>query len=465
MTQKKLPEARNLSDEELARLRRELAAEAIRREVGEGSMTMDAVEEASQSDQEVARGAVEDVFGAVQEDGSPKKCPKCGRKTPVHSYAREKTLMTTRGEVTVRRNYHYCRRCKNGFYPLDKTLDLPEHGKATHALSRRILDLAITDSFEATEQRWVIHYPFPISENLARLVVDRIGEECEAANDDYLQHALRETTPTPSELAVVQSDGSMVPTRDEGWKEVKVGMVFRVENHVSNQEAKRGQITEARYVAVLGGQEEFRSKLDSAIRAECRKPKRTLWMGDGALGNWRLARELVPARRVDILDWKHAMNHSNDCAKIVLESFESLVDDWQRSVSHMLRYHEPGDVLDELRQCLELAETPEETAALEDLLRYYGNNETRMRYRHFRELGYPISTGPVEAAHKHVIQKRMKMTGQRWSLPRGKRMARLRAAYSTAGPQRFHRAIRLAAQATRRHPKEPFHVKRKASNR
>jgi hypothetical protein len=43
----------------------------------------------------------------------------------------------------------------------------------------------------------------------------------------------------------------------------------------------------------------------------------------------------------------------------------------------------------------------------------------------------------------------MKRAGQRWSLPRARRMARLRAAYRTAGPNRLHRSIRIAAEATR----------------
>jgi len=38
----------------------------------------------------------------------------------------------------------------------------------------------------------------------------------------------------------------------------------------------------------------------------------------------------------------------------------------------------------------------------------------------------------------------MKRAGQRWAIKRGRRMARLRAAYRTAGPRRFHWPIREA---------------------
>lgn len=455
-----------LSDEELHSLERRLAAERLRRRVGPGPVTMEDMEEAADEDHVVSRDALQELIKSVAEDDLAKPCPKCGRLIRVHAKNRVKTFTTTKGKVEVRRNYHYCRRCRHGFYPLDRQLDLPDDGKATSSLQRRILDLSITDSFEAVEQRWSIHYPFTISANLARLVVDRVGRSCELSDADYLQHALRAPCPTRAHLAVVQSDGSMVSTREDGWREVKVGMVFRAENHLSNRQAKRGQISQARYVAVLGGQEEFKAKLDSAIRAECRKqPATTLWLGDGALGNWRLARELVPRGRVDILDWKHAIDHSLQCGRRILGAESSLINDWQRSVAHLLRYHDPEDVIIQLLNCTEEADTPDELAALNDLVRYYRNNINRMRYRQYIHLGYPISSGPVESAHKHVIQKRMKMAGQRWSLPRAIRMAAMRAAYATAGPPHFHRAIRLAAAATRRAPKAPWHVKHKASNR
>lgn len=94
--------------------------------------------------------------------------------------------------------------------------------------------------------------------------------------------------------------------------------------------------------------------------------------------------------------------------------------------------------------CLPFIETDEQLAALDRLVGYYRRNEKRMRYAEFRAQGLPIGSGIVESAHKHVLQVRMKQAGQRWSILRGRRMVTLRAAYRTAGPRRFHRAIREA---------------------
>jgi hypothetical protein len=67
-----------------------------------------------------------------------------------------------------------------------------------------------------------------------------------------------------------------------------------------------------------------------------------------------------------------------------------------------------------------------------------------MKYRLYREDRLPIGSGAVESAHRHVLQTRMKRAGQHWAMRNARRMARLRAAYRTAGALRFYGAIRRA---------------------
>ena len=83
-------------------------------------------------------------------------------------------------------------------------------------------------------------------------------------------------------------------------------------------------------------------------------------------------------------------------------------------------------------------------------MRYYRVNAQRMKYRLYRESRFPIGSGAVESAHRHVLQIRMKRAGQHWAMRNARRMARLRAAYRTAGPLDFHPAIQRAHRETRR---------------
>jgi len=65
--------------------------------------------------------------------------------------------------------------------------------------------------------------------------------------------------------------------------------------------------------------------------------------------------------------------------------------------------------------------------ALNDLIRYYENNVERMKYGSFTEKGYLIGSGAVESAHRHIIQQRLKRSGQRWSIRGAQRIANIRA--------------------------------------
>jgi len=52
---------------------------------------------------------------------------------------------------------------------------------------------------------------------------------------------------------------------------------------------------------------------------------------------------------------------------------------------------------------------------IDSLIRYISTNEEQMRYDVFRAKGYDIGSGPVEAACKHVVGKRLKQSGMIWS--------------------------------------------------
>jgi len=61
------------------------------------------------------------------------------------------------------------------------------------------------------------------------------------------------------------------------------------------------------------------------------------------------------------------------------------------------------------------------------ITKYYQNNKGRMKYKQYRAIGCGIiGSGAIESAHRTVVQKRMKLSGQRWSIKGAKNMLRLR---------------------------------------
>jgi len=61
------------------------------------------------------------------------------------------------------------------------------------------------------------------------------------------------------------------------------------------------------------------------------------------------------------------------------------------------------------------------------LINYYTSNADRMDYKAYKKIGAGlIGSGAIESAHRTVVQKRMKQSGQRWSNNGAKNMLNLR---------------------------------------
>src|SRR5438445_621026 len=115
----------------------------------------------------------------------------------------ERTVRSLAGPVTFKRNYHYCDECKCGFYPVDRLLNLPEEGELTSEMEKRVLDFAINDVYGECAARWNLHYQEPISENLLRRVIARVGAQCEATDQGQLQEEFKPSE-APAEVLVIE---------------------------------------------------------------------------------------------------------------------------------------------------------------------------------------------------------------------------------------------------------------------
>jgi len=237
----------------------------------------------------------------------------------------------------------------------------------------------------------------------------------------------------------------MLPTRGEDtWREAKVAVVSREEVVEDRREGPPEQ-GQARYVAAVGSPEELKGELAAALAAHgANEAQRVVWLGDGAAWVWKLAEQLSP-QAIQVLDWRHAQKYVVDCGKALFGETDASLAVWRNTAETLLWRGETEVLLRELEACLFLCNTAEEKEAIMTLKRYCSNNAQRMQYATFREAGLPVGSGMVESAHRHVLQQRMKRAGQHWAPARAHRMARLRAAYRTAGPKHFHGAIYAAA--------------------
>lgn len=412
----------------------ELLRELARRRAGRAPESMTGLEDLAEEDgRRTASAVVEEVLltRAANEDGRAKRCPRCGVRCRVRRKNCPRTIRTTTGEHRLTRNYHHCEACKAGFFPLDIELGLPDEGEVSVKMQARILDMGLNAPFGEAAARWTIHHSEPISDNLVRCVVDRAGQVLVDAAPDVVARAAS-TCATVPETVVIEVDGSMLPMRGpDPWREVKVAVVYRQEARVDVK--GRGVLQRARYIATLESVDRLRAMLTSALVAErAYDAKQIVVIADGAPWIWNLADEVAPDA-LQVLDWPHLAGHIADAAKVIFGDGDPCVELWRERACDLVWAGALDEMFAELEACRFLASGAGRDA-LVSLIRYLQTNRRRLTYRECRARALPIGSGAVESAHRHVLQRRMKLAGQHWDVMRGNRFAGLRALQATTGP-------------------------------
>jgi hypothetical protein len=82
---------------------------------------------------------------------------------------------------------------------------------------------------------------------------------------------------------------------------------------------------------------------------------------------------------------------------------------------------------------------------------YFEKNVARMRYDEYLAAGYPIATGVIEGACRHVIKDRMEQGGMRWTLAGAEAMLNVRGVNASSESEAFQ-SWRRAEGAERHHP-------------
>jgi len=82
---------------------------------------------------------------------------------------------------------------------------------------------------------------------------------------------------------------------------------------------------------------------------------------------------------------------------------------------------------------------------------YFENNAQRMRYDEYLQAGYPIASGVIEGACRHVIKDRMEQGGMRWTLTGAEAMLNVRSVCASSEWETFG-TWRQAEEAQRVHP-------------
>jgi len=255
-------------------------------------------------------------------------------------------------------------------------------------------------------------------------VTDIYGEQIGKITDPT------ERTLTPvmkDETMYVEADGSMIFTRDDNWKEVKVGRIFKSGDCIRIDE-KPSQISHSQYIAHLGDSKTFTGQMEEIIESYGVTDNRLVFISDGApwIKNW--VEDAFP-NAISVLDYFHAAEYLYDFAK---EYFKEEVREkkrikWVKNQENLMLKSKVTKVIKNIEKLIKETDGTEKKKAAQKVIDYYKSNVDRMDYKMYKTIGSGIiGSGAIESAHRTVVQKRMKLSGQRWSKRGAQNMLNLR---------------------------------------
>jgi hypothetical protein len=337
------------------------------------------------------------------------------------------------GPVTLCRDYFYPPG-PQGAFPLDQALGLIGHctpgvakmlGRTAAQLpylesSQQIHELAGLKIDPSQIQRLVQLLGPPAQERLVHLP----GPATKTAGNFYVSIDGTGVPMVGEELAGRAGRG---PEGKARTREVKLAALF-TQTTVDEQGQPVRAPDSTTYLGNFACSGDFGPLVRQAALARgVAQAAQVIFLGDGAAWIWESARTCFP-QATQILDYFHASEHVVSLAKAVYAD-AGTAGNWAMRWQSLL-YDSQLDVL--LAEARAATETPP-PESIQKELDYLESNRQRMDYRRYREQGWFIGSGVVEAGCKRVIGQRLKQSGMFWTEAGATAVISLRCALLSAG--------------------------------
>jgi hypothetical protein len=383
-------------------------------------------------------------------------------------FGHERLLATVFGQVSISR-IAYRAKGVDSRYPADAGLNLPT-GKHSHGLARLAALAAASGSFEQAQA---------IIERATGVVVGKRQVEAlaaAAATDVDAFYTQRNMAGCPDgDVLVLTADAKGIVMRPEALRAAtaKTATSRKLSARLSKGE-KRGRKRMAEVVAVYHCTPAPRSPEDviGPPGAQCGNRR----AGPKACGKWLHASVTADTASVITAMFDQAdrrdPHRQRTCVVLVdgnthqIETIHATARSRGRPITivvdfvHVLEYvwkaawclHTEGDPAAEAwvaahastilsgratrvagalqRQATQAALSSQQRQGIDTCVTYLLNKARFMRYHHALAAGWPIATGVIEGACRHLVKDRMDLTGARWGLPGAEAVLKLRSLIS-----------------------------------
>ena len=357
---------------------------------------------------------------------------------------RSKAYLSVFGPLEIRRSYYYDSEQRIGGCPLDEALQLPER-KYSHLLSEWMLRFCVKGAYDGAVEDVKTLLGLSIPKRSMEVLAGEVSESVEAFE---AQVAPPEEE---GEILVVGVDGKGVPMRREspkpapkrlkkGEKQTKkkmatVGVVYGLDEPSEESSPKHKEL-----FATLSGKEGLFVRLrERALQRGLGRHSKGVFLADGEKALWKLKGQYFPELE-GILDWYHVSEYLWKAAYLFLAEGSPEAKAWVEEKEAQLKAGRVGYVIGGLKQMVTKArrlKTKKSRKEMRKIIGYFERNRAHMAYARYREEGYPIGSGVVEAAGKTLVRTRMEQTGMRWKEEGAEALLKLRAVFLNSRWEEF----------------------------
>lgn len=365
----------------------------------------------------------------------------CGSKQ-VYRCKREAVIVSVFGRVGFKRRYHICESCQTGQSPLDREMGI-EAGEVTAGLAEMLALAGVEVAFEEAS-RWLERFLlFRVSDNTIRKETEYFGALSKAEEERWKEDSQQAAWLQERQHRIGKQsgrlygsiDGVMAPCKGE-WRELKNIAWYRVEPIHSYQKRRH-------HASQVGEQNDLQAE-DITYHCDIQTPDKfsalfwatacqrkadlypeLVFVCDGAVWIWKLIEHHFP-HAVQIVDWYHASEYLPPVAEAAFGRDTPEYHAWLDQARTQLW---EGQIEALIHDCQLLGAIPLASQAVHNAVTYFTNNQKRMDYARFRQLGYFIGSGTVESGGKQIAGLRLKRAGARWTETGAIATAKARAAW------------------------------------
>jgi hypothetical protein len=367
---------------------------------------------------------------------------------------RERDYLSVFGRVKIERRA-YWKRGVGSVFPLDESLSLPSRVYSDW-VQEIVGEMSVKLAYEEAVgwvEKWL---PIRLPKRAAQQIVVEHAEEV----DSYYEQRPAPRPATADRILAVSADGKGIPMNREhspppetrrgkggkktAKKEATVTSIYSIapwirtpedilrallpEQPAENLDLPRPEPTGKRTFGTLAGKEAAFEHLAHQVAQRDNE----LFTDRVALTDGSPALPLkVEAYLPDftlVLDLIHVSEYLWDAANALLGETHPERNAWVREALHCLLADDHQTLFERLEKSLSQSDlSSSQRKTLTTVLNYLRRNLPFMDYQTYLARGWPIATGVIEGACRHLVKDRFELSGMRWSVPGAQAMLDLRA--------------------------------------